>query len=243
MMTLCFWRSVMWALLGTLLALATGTCRAQGQPDGAEVYRFDGGALTVRVVETTYESDPHAARVRWGAGRARHSQYLTLPRGWWPTTRYGYAGSEALPCVLLWRAGRTRLLVLVAACSSGVYDYRCPIVYHLHAGQWEQVSSTKAQEFSNRGSFDIQGHVLRVWDYEADWSRAHLAPQRYWLREFVWERGRLWLWRSRMTRRRYPSFDAESDIHPQVSAEYDPLCEFGLRWRWWGRLEYIPDAP
>ena len=191
-----------------------------------------GGPLSAAVPVRPF-SRPDGAFVTWLEGGARRSQTLFLPRGWRLPPQHSTKGSP--PEAFLWRAGRKRLLVLVAGRKSGVYGYRCPIVFRRQKGRWRLASrGTQELQFSNRGSFYTQGRLLYVWDYAAAPDASHWAPQRYWLREFLWRGEKLGLRRTRLTQRNYDGLDVVDDPPHRVEPAQDPLREFGLRWRSWG---------
>ena len=89
-------------------------------------------------------------------------------------------------------------------------------------------------EFTDRGAFYLQRNKLYVWDYGAEDGYAHQAPQRYWLKTFIIQGDRLVEIHARVTHHRY-SIIEEYPAQTNYPAAKDPLREFGLRWRWWGK--------
>lgn len=206
------------------------TCGVSGVSD---TYRFHTphSNITVRLVSSR---TPDAALVLWTKNKKSHKQYLPLPDGWWPTTCDEHDTPKPLASALLWRVGRQTLLVIVGQRDSGIYDYNCPLIYHLREDHWRIIpNKTKALQFSNRGSFYIQGNKLYVWDYVAEAALSHGEPQHYQLREFALSQGQFALVKSRVTQGKYEDIQGLDDASGNIPAAFDPLREFGLRWRWW----------
>ena len=113
---------------------------------------------------------------------------------------------------------------------------RIPLIYKIQRGKWHLVADSDFVSFTNRGGFNLSGKWLRMWDYEGAENKAHSVAQRYWLRVFTINNGRIVLSKKRITSGVYlPGRDFASGIPPRhLPKKDDPLHEFGLSWRWWG---------
>ncbi|MEO7718692.1 MAG: hypothetical protein ABIY70_21045 [Capsulimonas sp.] len=179
----------------------------------------------------------------WNGGRGRLEQTIKFPAydlekvgddtgGWWLSD---YKDAPHRPRAFRCFDASLPLLVFVAKRESGVYGIQSPIIYALHHNRWELLTvKPSLTEFTDRGSFYLSGNKLYVWDYAADDRYAHQAPQRYWLKTFLIKRDRLVKMHTLTTSHRY-SIIEEYPLPANYPAEKDPLREFGLRWRWWGR--------
>lgn len=233
------------------------------------VYRL---GTAYRITVADYDDSAHPYAIRWREAGVWRFQVLA-PAGEWdssddldldldpdskpkpePSYQPGEWNSAAAskpdlsyePDVLLWPGSRAA--VFVAQRPSGVYGVRAPLVYVLRNHHWRLANPDPEQQaFTDRGAFFMKRDRLYVWDYAMDDEHAHRAPQRYWLKTFrLSQSGKLSQIGKKMTRRLYPDIGEVGEVPPpeQVPSRFDPLREFGMRWRWWGdRSLRTPSAP
>ncbi len=179
-------------------------------------------------------------------GRHRWDQKLGLPPEWWPINAkeadQSYRNWDR-PAVMAWPGVRRPVIVLRVSPQTGVYETSSLAFFEWKAQQWKLVTNDLWKcSFCDMGAFCFRGRQLHVWDPIYGDNRAHGDSHRFELMVFELRGQKVRTVSTRRTKRRYlpgdhsPALPDANRFPPDsVAAIDDPLREFGLKWRWWGK--------
>jgi hypothetical protein len=193
-------------------------------------FQWKGSSLSAKTVRTWKAG---YGIVRWREQKHEKRQKLHLPKGWWPELQKSLIG---LPSMLLWQPGGDSIVLMIATCESGTWEFRSPIPYIYRKSHWEAYQiEPKCLEFSNQGGFYVEHDRINVWDVDYDERTGHVDDQRYRLRVYQWCNHGLELIRNAVTKKKYPVFGLAFIGNEVVTPpkKEDPLVELRLRWKWW----------
>lgn len=166
------------------------------------------------------------ASVAWTSEHKPYHESLVIPSGYWPTI---YSNSKKAAC-LIWSRNGHCSLVLLAHVDDGPLDDQIVLIYEIRRNKWHLVNSKLSDFiFSDRGRFFMRKGRPNIIDFVYDPNFAVFAPDRYRLREFDFQNGKVKLVKSQTTRHRYSKDIAFSSN--DSNKRDDPLREFGLSWR------------
>lgn len=216
-------------ILSAFLLGAAKTCGA-----ASDQYTLNFGAQSVQAT-VQGEWREQEVTVQWRENGRLHRQRLAVPKEWQPTRREDNAGMAGI-IPFTPESGLKAFIVVLECPEYGIWEYRSPAIYAYGKHGWQlQNRNLWKYAFSNAGSFYTQGRGIYVWDIEYDPSDCHWCPQKFSLQRFLWRHAQLQRLDKRITHRKYqPVYNYELIMDGKTLSP-DPLREFGLRWRWWGK--------
>ncbi len=216
----------------SLALLLTSNCH-QFDPTG-DSYWFSKGSTSIAVeVSGSWRATEASVKIET-LGR-KYAQELSFGKDHFPINRHDWPDNNwSRPSEGIVWDGETPLLWCLATELGGVHEVAEILFWGWEGKRWTRIEGS-VPDFSNRGSFYVEGTKLRTFDFDYDTRRSHWDSHRYVLREYRVTKASIKLISSRKTKQLYsPEGPQGYPIPELVKTEDDPLIEFGLKWRWWG---------